>query len=199
MLRHLTLTIWHTPVRLLHPVRRRVSMARLRHRSPPASVWFICHGNICRSPFAAEVLRLALPPPMRDAIRIDSAGFAGSGRPPPPEAVRVAATHGVALSTHRSKSLTCEVVAGADLLVVMDPVQRRLIRERFTAPNREVVILGDLDPFRIDGRVIADPVDQSDEVFEQTYARIARCVRELARAIGGRLPPMGTATGRSGA
>lgn len=183
MLRRITLTIRRIPARLLHPVRRRVSMARLEHRSPPTSVWFVCHGNVCRSPFAAGVLRLALPALVRDAIRIDSAGFAGSGRPPPLEAVRVAATHGVALSTHRSKSLTCEVVAGADLLVVMDPVQRRLIRERFADDGREILILGDLDPLRIDGRVISDPVDQPEQAFEQTYARIARCVRELARAI----------------
>lgn len=168
-------------------------MTRLEHRSPPTSVWFVCHGNVCRSPFAAGVLRLALPPLLRDAIRIDSAGFASSGRAPPPEAIRVAATHGVGLSAHRSKALTCEVVTGADLLVVMDPVQRRLIRERFADGDREIMILGDLDPLHIDGRVISDPMDQPEEAFEQTYARIARCVRELARAIGGRLPAVPTA------
>jgi protein-tyrosine-phosphatase len=106
--------------------------------------------------------------------------------------------HGVALSTHRSKSLTDEVVADADLLIVMDPVQQRLIRERFADGDREVVILGDLDPLQIDSRVIPDPVDQSVEAFEQAYARIARCVRELARAIGGRLPPMPKEKGRIG-
>lgn len=160
-------------------------MARLGRRPPPASVWFVCRGNACRSPFAAEALRLALPLPMSDAIRIDSAGLVGAGRPPPLEAVQVAATYGIALSAHRSKPLTREVVAGADLLVVMDPIQRRRIRERFAGGYRPVVILGDLDPLWIDGRAISDPVGQPEEVFERTYARIARCVWELARAIGG--------------
>lgn len=134
---------------------------------------------------------------MSSAIRIDSAGLVGAGRSPPLEAVRVAARYGVALSTHRAKPLTREVVAGADLLMVMDPVHRRRIRERFAGVNRAVVILGDLDPQWIDGRVIPDPAGYPEEAFERTYAQIARCVRALALVIGKRSPVPANASSQS--
>src|SRR5712692_6549405 len=58
------------PVRLLHALRRRAAREALRERAPQ-SILVVCHGNICRSPFAAAVLRQALGP---DGVRIDSAG-----------------------------------------------------------------------------------------------------------------------------
>src|SRR6267142_4500188 len=42
-----------------------------------------------------------------------------------------------------------------------------------------VLVLGDLDPAPVETRTIRDPIDQKQDVFEQVYARIARCVREL--------------------
>jgi len=45
------------------------------------------------------------------------------------------------------------------------------------------LVLGDLDPQPTEPRRIHDPVRQPLAVFEQTYARIERCVRELARAV----------------
>ena len=65
----------------------------------------------------------------------------------------------------------------------MDLTQRHEICVRFGRSERDVLVLGDLDPQPIETRVIRDPVRQPLEVFEQTYARIERCVRELARAI----------------
>ena len=53
-----------------------------------------------------------------------------------------------------------------DLIVVMDPGQRRLICERFGRLPRDVVVLGDFDPTAVDTRTIRDPVDQKREVFD---------------------------------
>jgi protein-tyrosine-phosphatase len=46
-----------------------------------------------------------------------------------------------------------------------------------------VILLGDLDPRAIDTRAIHDPVDQPLAAFEQSYARIERCVEALAGAL----------------
>jgi protein-tyrosine-phosphatase len=89
----------------------------------------------------------------------------------------------VDLSAHRGKPLTPDSVRGADVIVVMNPTQRRAICDRFGRARRDVLLLGDFDPQPIDTRAIRDPVDQPLEVFEETYARIERCVRELGRAI----------------
>jgi protein-tyrosine-phosphatase len=89
----------------------------------------------------------------------------------------------VDLSVHRSQLVTAEAARAADLIVVMDLTQRHEICIRFGRTERDVLILGDLDPQPIETRIIRDPVRQPLAVFEQTYARIERCVRELARAI----------------
>ena len=72
----------------------------------------------------------------------------------------------------------------ADLIVVMEELQRRSICERFGRSMRDVLLLGDLDPMPVMSRAIEDPVEQEREVCERAYARIERCVGELARALG---------------
>ncbi len=169
------------PSRVLHRLRRQRALKALRGRPCPASVLVICHGNLCRSPFAAALLRRAF---VRNGVRVDSAGFMGPGRPSPPAAITAAARYHADLSAHRSQVLTPDGARAADLIVVMDPAQRREICDRFGRAQRDVVVLGDLDPQAIDARPIRDPVNQPRAVFEEAYARIERCVRELERAIG---------------
>lgn len=175
----------HTPDRLLHPFRRREAIGRLRRQGPPPGVLFVCHGNICRSPYAEAAFRAALPTWLH-GMRIMSAGFVGAGRPVPPEALTVAARRGVDLSPHRSASLAPAAVGAARLIVVMDAAQRHEIVHRFRRPPEDVIVLGDLDPEPIDTRAIRDPVEQPIAVFEQSYARIDRCISHLIRAIAGR-------------
>jgi protein-tyrosine-phosphatase len=89
----------------------------------------------------------------------------------------------VDLATHRSHLLTADTARRADLIVVMDPAQGHAIRDRFGRPSRDIVVLGDLDPAPLAARTIHDPVDQPLEMFEQSYARIERCVAELVRVL----------------
>jgi protein-tyrosine-phosphatase len=167
------------PTRWLHPLRRRSAREALRARAP-RSILVVCHGNICRSPFAAALLEQALGPV---GIGVHSAGFLGPGRPSPHEAVAVAARRSVDLSRHRSRLLTADLVGSADLIVVMDAAQRRQVCDRFGRAPRDVILLGDLDPAPIETRPIRDPVDQGAEVFEASYARIERCAGELAQTL----------------
>jgi len=183
--RRLARTLRHTPDRLLHPFRRRQVISRLRRQGPPSGILFVCHGNICRSPYAEAAFRAALPTWLR-GMRIMSAGFIGAGRPVPPEALTVAARLGVDLGPHRSASLAPAAVAAARLVVVMDGAQRDEIVHRFRRPPEDVIVLGDLDPEPIDTRAIRDPVEQPIAVFEQSYARIDRCIAQLMRAMAGR-------------
>jgi protein-tyrosine-phosphatase len=169
------------PDRLLHPLRRRRALAALQRRPAPAALLIVCHGNICRSPFAAARLAGYLVPA---GVRVSSAGFIGPNRACPPEAVTAAARRGVDLAAHRSHLLTADAARRADLIVVMDPAQGRAIRERFGCLLRDILVLGDLDPAPLVTRTIHDPVDQGLEVFEQSYARIERCVAALVGALG---------------
>ena len=66
----------------------------------------------------------------------------------------------------------------------MDAMQRRMICERFGRSSRDVLLLGDFDPLPVSTRGIEDPVEQGPEVCARVYARIERCVEELAQALG---------------
>jgi low molecular weight protein-tyrosine phosphatase len=183
-LRRVARTLWRLPERLLHPVRRKVVLRRLRRLPRPQSVLVLCYGNLYRSPYAAALLRRALTP-LPDEIRVDSAGFIGPGRRCPPAAVELGAAQGVDLSGHRSRLVTQHDVRVADLIVVMDGVQRRALRVQFGRAGRSVVTLGDLDPEPIDTRGIEDPWDMSLPSFQRSYSRIDRCVRTLGAAVAG--------------
>lgn len=167
------------PERLLHPARRARARARLAAGPPPATVLVICQGNICRSPYAAGVLRRLVPP-----IRVESAGFVGPHRPAAPEAVDVAGARGVDLRRHRSRLASPGAVSGADLVMVMEPRQARALRT-IGRPKRPILILGDLDPGPVTERTIRDPVDQSRQVFAESYDRIDRCLAEFVKTIWG--------------
>jgi len=178
--------ISRVPDRLLHNGRRRAALAALASAERvPVSVLVICNGNIFRSPFAAAVLRRALELRGLGRVRVDSAGFAGPGRATPAGAVAAAARRAIDLSRHASQLVMADVVRAADLIVVMDGLQRRMICERFGRSPRGVLLLGDFDPLPVTSRGIEDPVEQGPEVCARVYARIERCVEELAQALGG--------------
>lgn len=180
MMADLLLRVRRAPERLLHPLRRRKALEAVRARPRPKTLVATCHGNICRSPIAAGLLARELAPL---GIDVQSAGLIGFNRPAPAEAVVAALSHGVDLSNHRSRLLTADVVRVADLIVVMDPIQRRIVCERFGCRPSAVLVLGDLDPEPVETRTIRDPVNGSQEVFDEVYERIARCVRELVAAL----------------
>lgn len=194
-LRRLARTVRHGPDRLLHPLRRRIWTRRLAARGLPSSVLFICHGNICRSPYAAGAFLRALPDSERDRVEVSSAGFIGPGRGSPPTALRVAERRGVDLTAHRSRLVSAKAVERTDLVVVMDTTQRRKILRRCRIDADRVLLLGDLDPEPIERRAIRDPVERGETVFEASYGRIDRCIGVMLGACSSEstdAPPAGS-------
>jgi protein-tyrosine-phosphatase len=86
---------------------------------------------------------------------------------------------GLNLDPHRSRLVTSEMTAWAELSVVMDSRQARILRSEFGGVPERIAILGDLDPVVPDRRTIPDPLDRSEAFFRQTYERIDRCLIEL--------------------
>src|SRR5712671_2170942 len=126
----------HAPDRLLHPLRRRAVKRALQARPWPRTILVVCHGNICRSPFAAGLLSGALA---AGGTLVASAGFVGPGRAAPAEGSIAAARRGVDLSAP-------VLAAEAQVIVVMDARQHRMVCERFGRAASDVIVLGDLDP-----------------------------------------------------
>lgn len=169
--------------RLLHASRRQAARRRITRDAPFAAILFICHGNICRSPFAAAAFARGANDRRGLNISVTSAGFIGPGRRPPGEALDVSARRNIDLTNHRSTIITATAIRTADLVVVMEANQARALQRRFAQQLRSVLVLGDLDPMPITERTIFDPWGKGEGVFEDTYQRIERCIDELIRLI----------------
>lgn len=155
----------------MHPVVRRRAQEQTRSLPPRPNVLFICLGNICRSPYAAEALRT------RAADRLGnlaSAGFIGPGRPSPFEAVDEAALRGVDLTPHRSRIVVPDDVRDFHLLVVMEAGQSTRLQRELGVPSHQILLLGDLDPVTPDRRLIPDPFGRGPGAFREAYDRIDR-------------------------
>src|SRR5947209_15332682 len=82
------------------------------------TILFVCTGNVCRSPMAEGILRLALQG--RGDYRVESAGLgAMEGQPPSPYAVQAVRELGIDISKQRSRMLTSELVRQADFIFGM--------------------------------------------------------------------------------
>ncbi|MFV1988057.1 MAG: hypothetical protein ACC682_12310 [Gemmatimonadota bacterium] len=168
----------HGPDRLVHPIRHRRAIERVRNVAP-RHVLVMCLGNICRSPYAEGALARDAP-----GVVVRSAGFLDSGRPPPRQAVSAGAEHGINLSGHLSAQVTHEAVDWADLVLVMDA--RQVARVGAISQHLAYVErLGDFDPGPIDTRTIIDPIERDRDFFDRIYTRIDACCRVLGRAIRG--------------
>jgi protein-tyrosine-phosphatase/predicted ATP-grasp superfamily ATP-dependent carboligase len=184
-LREIGAAIWHRLARTLPGAetrRRRLARAKVtravRASAGRLRVLFVCQGNICRSPFAAAVLRSRLGD--NAAISIGSAGMIPHpGRPTPPLGLQAAAAVGIDLAAHRSAWLTRETAEAASLLVVFDETNRTAVFDRY--PDLTVPVIR-LDELGKPGE-IADPVDGGPEEFRRCYQRIAAGVAELAELL----------------
>jgi protein-tyrosine-phosphatase len=162
------LTMWQERRRLTRQIVRRhvrlfgdetVDGRRVRR------LLFVCHGNICRSPFAERLARMRL-----DRCSVESAGVrAEPGLRSPERLVRMARTMGVDLEDQRSTRVEAARVAWADLILVMDADNYALLAADFPEAVTKMTLLG---LFAREARaVIPDPYTMSEgqvcDVLEQ--------------------------------
>jgi protein-tyrosine-phosphatase len=168
-------------------------------RNPPfdrevRSVLFLCHGNICRSPFAAaRAAHLLEQAGLRD-VQCASAGIAANqANQCPPEACDAATAFGISLGGHAPILLTQPMMDEFDLIVVMEAAQMRLLQQRFERAASRVLLLALLDGEGRRGYArynIADPFGQPRTAFDDCYRRIDRALHSLVERLRtGRLQP----------
>ena len=149
----------------------------------PRSILFVCQGNICRSPFAAEVARRLLP----EGVQCLSAGFRVKvDSSSPLAAVEAAERRGVSLHDHRARPLTRTMVADADIVFVMEAWHLTLLRSTYGDQRHKIMLLSLCDPTlgtasAYDRFHIADPYGKPPDVFDACFGRLERTIAALAQ------------------
>jgi protein-tyrosine phosphatase len=140
-------------------------------------VLVLCHGNVCRSPFAAALLARRLP-----QLEVRSAGLAARGGDAADAlAARVARRFGVELDAHRTSALDEASAGWADLLLAMQGRHASELERRFRGSGPRVRLLGDF--LESPPHAIEHPWGRDEAAFEAVFERIERAVERLASRI----------------
>lgn len=146
------------------------------------SLLFVCHANVCRSPFAAHLAAHRLRRLGFTHVRCASTGFRITPlMAPPPDALLVAARYGVDLTSHRPELITEDLVRQHDAVLVMEPGQLALLQRRWPDQRQRCFLLSRFAvPDKGTGAFarlhIEDPYGRGEAAFAASYARIARAV-----------------------
>jgi protein-tyrosine phosphatase len=106
-------------------------------------------------------------------VQVASAGIeAASNQQAYPLARRMAQQYGVSLSAHRTTPLSQEMVSEADLILVMETHQARVMRENYHHSTRKLFLLGQFG-HEVDYE-IQDPYGGTPEMFARCYDQITK-------------------------
>lgn len=124
---------------------RCVAADRLK-RGITRNVLIVCYGNIYRSPFVAA--RLSESGRANAALELRSAGFhRREGRQVEPGFRQIVlADFGMDLSAHRSRLLAIDDLEWADLVVIMDGHNYRMMHDQFRPYLAKSIWLGSVTP-----------------------------------------------------
>jgi protein-tyrosine-phosphatase len=118
--------------------RHRALLQRLAVSGGPHKIVFLCYGNICRSPLAAALAEQRLR-----GVEIESAGFhRQEGRSCPEKIQRIGNLFGLDFSGHRSRRVTPELLANADLVIAMDKENLNCLGSEFPDVLERTTLLG---------------------------------------------------------
>lgn len=151
-------------------------------------VVFVCHGNIMRSAYAAQVAKQQYP---HLAHRVADGGtHARQGRPPQDSALRVSREQQAPLDGHEATPMAMLALSPHDIVVCMDAMNEANVLAAFPALAERVFRVGDVEASGVTGvggqpsqqgvshddREVRDPYGQGDDSTRDAFGRIAQLV-----------------------
>jgi len=143
----------------------------------------VCTGNICRSPMAEGILRQLLPPDLKSAVTVRSAGTHGlHGNRAEPFAIQAADAHGADISGHRARILDAPMIRSADLVLAMENYHLRKINDLLFFNCRYAQLLGSFDSRR-ENPEIEDPYGLPLTAYQTSAREVAACMPGLIEVV----------------
>jgi protein-tyrosine phosphatase len=143
-------------------------------------ILFLCTGNICRSPFAEGFFTKLVVTKGLDGISADSAGIlALPGNSATHMAQRVASEYHVDLSGHKAKSVSKDLVAESDLILVMEKPQEKSLLSLFPEASGKTLLIRNFARFGSRRRGVADPYGLAYEAYRFCFLDIEDAVTGL--------------------
>jgi len=161
-------------------------------------VVFVCHGNIMRSAYAAQVAKAHSPQLVHRVA--DGGTHATPGRPPQDSALRVSRELQGPLDGHAATPVAMLALSPHDIVVCMDAMNEAHVLAAYPALAERVFRVGDVEAAGVTGvggqpsphgvahddREVRDPYGQGDERTRDAFVRIAQLVeRWMAQAGAG--------------
>lgn len=129
---------------------------------------FVCVGNVCRSPMAEGLFKERLSG--KDNFVIASAGLhALIDQTATYEAQETMSNIGIDIAQHRAKQLSADMVLAADLILVMEKLQKKEIEIISPYARGKVHLLGKWSNFEI-----PDPYNESMQTFSNCLELIEK-------------------------
>lgn len=161
-----------------------IDRKRLRDALSLKKIAFICTGNSCRSVMARYYLEKMFNEKGISSIEIDSAGIGtGEGFEASSLTREVLQEEGMDASSHRTKTITRELVLASDIIVVMGEIHRHFLEERFPESIGKIRLLADFFIERALSRDISDPIGQGKDIYKVCLFQIKTGLEGLIREL----------------
>jgi protein-tyrosine phosphatase len=146
-------------------------------------ILFVCSGNILRSPFAEGCMRKVLEDIGHVNVTIASAGTLGlRGFQADAAARTLALERGFDIQGHRSRGITAQDLARADLVVVMEQAHKDRIAALDAAAAGRTRLIREYEKEGPTPQVpdLPDPIGKPREEIVAILELLERCVQNLA-------------------
>jgi protein-tyrosine phosphatase len=151
------------------------------------NILFVCTGNICRSPFAQGLFTKIAAQRGLKGVEADSAGLlALPNNIASHLAQMVAAEHGVNLAEHKAKSVSKDLVAWSDLILVMEKSHEEALLGAFPEGAGKVLLLRHFARHGSRRRGVPDPYGLQYDAYRFCFLDIQDAVSGLAEYLCGR-------------